>query len=124
MSMDTEIIEGDKIICAFMELKFRWAEYPNSQLNRLEVDKGSYWEEAKYHSSWDWLMPVIEKIETSADDKTGHMEVTINENHCTVYQWDFKVIAKDYDGKSKINAVWRTIVKFLKWYNHQQLVTN
>ena len=55
---------GNKLIAEFMELKYRWVEYPNRQLSRWEVDRGSYWTVIEYHSSWDWLMPIVEKIET------------------------------------------------------------
>lgn len=57
-----EITQSEILIAEFMELKHMWKEYPNAQLNRLEVDRGSYWAEPKYHSSIDALRPVMDKI--------------------------------------------------------------
>ena len=44
-----EILEGNKLINAFMG-------YP------YNMTKNGYPEQVIYHSSWDWLMPVVERI--------------------------------------------------------------
>jgi len=53
--------------------------------------------EMKYHSSWDWLMPVIEKINRDTD--------------CYVF-------AEDYG--TNINYAYQEAVKSIKKYNKQK----
>jgi len=55
--------ENNKIIAAFMGLSYctkhqyeGW--YKNAEFNERICD----FDGLKYHSSWDWLMPVVEKI--------------------------------------------------------------
>lgn len=61
--------------------------------------------EAKYDTSWDWLMPVVEKIRPLA------------------YKIDIDSTAwRRLSGKSifsKIEDVYHAVVEFIKWYNSQ-----
>ncbi len=66
------------------------------------------WKDVKYHSSWEWLMPVVEKIET-----INHSHVDIKQNTCTVVS-EFKVISNTHD--SKIEATYGAVVEFIKYY--------
>lgn len=99
------ILEGNKLIAAFME-----HYHINDGYYRVTPQKCYHLEELQYHSSWDWLMPVIEKI-----DQT--YEVSIIGNECEIaengYEW--KSICKS-SSESKIDAVYQTIVKFIQ--NH------
>jgi hypothetical protein len=53
-----------------------------------------------YHKSWDWLMPVVEKIMWDND---------ITDDSCT------KIADALCD--AKIDRVYDAIVEFIKWYN-------
>ena len=56
-------IENNKMIAEFMGLEM---------LNDLQIktpkDGGIFLSELKYHTSWDWLMPVIKKIKLMGVD--------------------------------------------------------
>jgi hypothetical protein len=122
------IEEGNKLIAEFMGLKSEWKKYPNPQLDRLEVDKGTHWDEAKYHTSWDWLMPVVEKIENSKHSNYGEkikfFVFSMAQFHCSIightgirqpgcyYQTPY-----GYEPPSKIMAVWEAVIGFIQWYN-------
>lgn len=58
---DKEIIAGNKIIAEFMgdeiETNYKW-------VNRKKGVTGLW-----FHSDWDWLMPVVEKITKIEDGK-------------------------------------------------------
>jgi len=74
-----------------------------------------------YHSSWDWIMQVVEKIETDGSQETGHNEIHITENTCEIFRMSYvKPQFKNFDNKSKINAVWKTVVQYIQWYNTQK----
>ena len=108
--MNTEkIIEGNKLIAEFMGIKTkvysdrptitRW-KYGNSMLYETDL---------KYHSSWDWLMPVIYKIESF-----GFSATILDVGMCIAG----KLIIERF-GESKIEGTYYTIIEFIKWYNQQ-----
>lgn len=70
-------------------------------------------DEFKYHSSWDWLMPVVEKI--------GKMKYSVeivisNAPSCTIKR---RGIHTSF-GSDMLNNVWRAAVQFIEWYNKEQ----
>lgn len=69
-----------------------------------------------YHSSWDWLIPVVEKIES-----LNH-PVYINSNNCVIYEkvgrnhgWFI-----DNYADTKIEATWISCVEFIKITSKKQ----
>lgn len=87
--------------------------------------------EFKYHSSWDSLMPVVEKIETPVVSK-GKMiwaaaDVEILYKACRIsYEPDEESGDTNEEtkiqahGKTKHEAVYKAVYQFIKWYNNQQ----
>jgi hypothetical protein len=78
-----------------------------------------------YLIGWSELMPVVEKIETGLDRR---MDVEISNN---LYSSGVEYSVNIYDAgssihfvlsprKSKIEAVCKAVVEFIKWYNSQQ----
>ena len=76
-------------------------------------------EHLKYHSSWDWLMPVIGKIES-----LGYF--------CMINKWtsvytgpsasatESRIQITTVEGESKITNTYQAILQFIKWYNSQK----
>lgn len=100
------ITESNKLIAEFMgeiDLKNGRGEWYSENPDAL-----------KYTESWDWLMPVVEKIE-SLD-----VTVEIEGHNCMIS--DIKdggyhqYVAHD----SKINAIYVSVVAFIKWYNENK----
>ena len=89
----------------------------------------------KYHKSWDWLMPVVDKIESlKIDGKIVIPYITIQGFFCGVNKWGvYKndelvepiktwITGGDFiEPISKIDGVFHTVVEFIKWYNKQKL---
>ena len=80
----------------------------------------------KYHSDWNMLMPVVEKIESM-----GNTIVEIGKKHCRIQpilynkerdcmQWE---MMHENKKNSKIEAVWFSVVSFIKWHNSQKANT-
>lgn len=69
----------------------------------------SIYGEELFHRSWDWLMPVVEKIEGLSNDKK-----IIDWSRQSKTIFDFKLT------DSKIEAVYNASVEFIKWYNEQK----
>lgn len=67
-------------------------------------------EDWQYHKSYDWLLPVVEKIES-----LGYpVEITLNK--CKIYIDTFYLM-QSVGFPDKISAVYSQVVEFIKWYN-------
>lgn len=127
--MKQRTLEENKLIAEFMGVKY------NDSLKQWHYSEGEWHRELKYHSSWDLLMPVVEKIA-----KTPSINITIEsytvENgdrqvcSCEIKRtfWprhavcETELIAyqKEFDDKLPlIQNVWERIIQFIKWFNTQ-----
>lgn len=57
----------------------------------------------KYHSSWDWLMPVVQKI---LKTDTGTLDV-------------YSLYVSDALRTADINEVFQACINFIQWFNTQ-----
>ena len=130
MNNTADIIENNKLIAQFMGLenystdnvieedKLRWVL--ESDINKY---KSVLSKELKYDSDWNYLMPVIEKIEElKIEDQieAGFVTIWSRKDGCTIeYKMyessDFYVSTKVTT--TKIKAVYDKVVQFIKWYN-------
>jgi len=105
MNKETEIIEGNKLIAEFMgfiwEEKYNGFYKPNPEWDIYNGKKS--WTEkidagkAKYHTSWDWLMPVCKKIIEMYFDKREDI----------------------FSGLTNVDIeiTWRAVVDFIDFWN-------
>lgn len=121
----TEIIEGNKLIADFMG----WHYNKSGQWSRKEdfviIDGEEYsekWERLlKFHTSWDWLMPVVEKIESLHDSVFSFFIV---QDECDIaLSSSYKENGEDWDAPNfaqrkgnKLLSTWSAVVDFIKWY--------
>ena len=132
-----EITDGNIIIADFMEVKISTKEeYAKMISCPTEEIINMPEQNVYYHSSWDWLMPVVEKIESLDLRKNGYdfpkvkfmgdyIEIFWYANYRgTSYYWkDWMDCAGTFHKhinqcESKILAIFSAIVEFIKWYNN------
>lgn len=125
------IIEGNKLIaespfgnCDLLNEKvFRYRHW-GVDWNNQRASQDWAAEGLKYHSSWDWLMPVIEKIEHCEDtnDRGYSFHVCIFDKDCHIYEdvndEDPPVITQE--AETKIIATWKAVIEFIKFKNSQE----
>lgn len=117
---DVKLVEGDPYDCDQM-----WSY--QDQVHRSQL---------KYHESWEWLMPVVEKIESLKPDGDYHFNVVIGFNsYCGIgvsirgaCKLSFesghpindiqKGIYGTQSADNKIQAVWIAVTRFITWYNN------
>ena len=77
--------------------------------------------ELKYNKSWDWLMPVVNKIELQSKEIFDNYEdVIINGCSCLIeLPEEYKNINVIED--CKIKAVYNAVVQYVEWYNENYL---
>ena len=144
-----DIIEENKIIADFIGLRIRWIQ-TNSYFDPIdydmEIDNPDFLdhdtelmylyecdkpdENFKFHSSWIWLMPVVEKIESIHDDFHGYFGVHICSNSCVIQGTNLRTDPENFHqayfsehyGDNKIQATWLAVVSFIKWWNEYNLI--
>lgn len=105
-------IEGNKLIAEFdgwvqdVNVKDRPYWHPERNMTMY-----TYVDGFKYHLSWDWLMPVVEKI-----NKIKGFDIIIYKTTVHVND-DTQIIFETTDRINIINAVWHAVVQFIQWYN-------
>jgi hypothetical protein len=105
-----EIETGNKLIAEFMGDTKTVYGYP---ANKLREDM------ICYHSSWDWLMPVVEKIpKLNPDNGKLWFEYEILRCHCRI--WNNGAMEWKNNSGTTISAVWLTAVQFITWYNQNK----
>ena len=106
---EQEILEGNKLIAEFLGIEKKI--YGETGITYY-IDNIPYQLfKLKYHSSWDWLMNIVEKCESIKVCNKGGFAFIITGTMC---QWD----SVTYIGKTKIEAVWKAVVEFIKFYNN------
>lgn len=119
MLTQEEILEGNKLCAEFLggmysEHAEAWgfgnAKNIGSKMfqevmyhNIIQAER--FEKELKFHSDWNWLMEIVEKIEKTS--------AWVNIKGCAV---DISTISNT-SAKTKIEATFIAVVNFIKWYN-------
>ena len=131
--------ENNKIIAEFMG----WSTHPkhgdkyliNKSKDRVNLPWYSEcnWEaslrEFNYHSDWNILMPVVEKIEnTKIKDYSISTDITDDKTFINVWhygdggKWSILIsnYNEEYKDFNKIQRTYKAVVKFINFYNKQK----
>lgn len=116
MLNELEIVEGDKMIADFMGLRsyIKYNPIGNNEVLVVYQSK-TEWDLSKYHTSLDWLMPVIEKIKNMG----YNVEVVLTKEYsaCRIYRGKDKTIPSAcIIGKE----AYETVIQFIKWHNSKE----
>ena len=123
-------LENNKLIAEFLSVKM----HPCKTIENLKflpmeergLYNGYFIEDLKYHEDWNWLMVVVEKIESlEIFDRMGRFNINtknFDENY-TSFITDKDEDFIQCDGDTKIEAVYNAVVEFIKWYNNQNRVS-
>ena len=105
---EQEILEGNTLIAEFMVAK-PCKKHPNIQLFlKIKDNKNpslQYWHLLKYHKSWDWLIPVIDKIHSSNYYVDYYLSELGQSNNGVHINTKF------------IEVSFNAVVEYIKWYN-------
>lgn len=134
------ILENNKLIAEFMGGKLRnesrlklapqeiWL--PSQGVCRYDTIETGRGKTLQYHKSWDWLMPVVEKIEILGYYTSIRLNKYTNKTTvCTIEDTNEATIGgglsqilvtEGFKHLSKIEAVYNAVVEFIKWYNKQK----
>jgi len=80
-------------------------------------------EKLKFHSDWNWLMEVVEKIESLDFDFTIYTGACISIINTKDFPFE-EIITSGGQFKNKIETVYNGCVEFIKWYNENSAKEN
>lgn len=116
--------QDNKLIAEFMGLKPTefWGRYSISNdhchCNEITPEKAieGFASISKYSTSWDWLMPVVEKIES-----LGY-GVTIGMGTYCIIQKDWGDLEEIHSmtDNNKLFCAYNAVVKFINWHNENK----
>lgn len=85
-----------------------------------------------FHCSWDWLIPVVEKIERLTNENfnlagcisveigpSSRCDIVFCENFNEENEKETRITGL---GLNKIEATYNAVIKFIKWYNENKKV--
>ena len=104
-------MKDNKLIAEFMGLEVLYRPNSNGFIEISDTELCDV-DDLMYHTSWDWLMPVVQKIEslgyvfTIQGGKAEYGEM-ISETRC--------FIAED-----KLSSTYKAVVEFIKTYNDER----
>ena len=116
--------ENNKIIAEFINITF--------DVNRhkpYEDVNGWRYEDLKFHSDWNWLMKVVEKIEnTKIKDYSISTDITDDKTFINVWhygdggKWSILIsnLNEEYKDFNKTQRTYKAVVKFINFYNKQK----
>jgi len=131
-----ETTQNNKLIAEFMGLK----EIYTPLLNIYEISETEICLETDlaYHTDWNWLMKVVDKIESfqatirlksnySHFQNQNYHQVTIEIDKGKLSEsrktfWDDGFIYKHHSntGLNRIDCYYESVIEFIKWYNNKQ----
>jgi hypothetical protein len=108
-------MKNNKLIAEFMELP---TEFFNSGILNYyfkEFNSGAWYEEHElsYNFSWDWLIPVVEKIESLRDVNGNAYRFTIDMCNAQIEGTNIEILG----GAFKLNTTYDAVVQFINQYN-------
>jgi len=79
-------------------------------------------EQTKFHKDWNWLMEVVDKIESTRDEKNnGFFYVEIYTTLCMIFNnGNYLNEIVSAEGKTKLEATYKAVVEFINYYNENK----
>jgi hypothetical protein len=123
------VTEGNKLIAGFMGFKTSRIDHNNRLVYNEEYEGGDKVREKEvmYHKSWEWLMPVVEKISriqciwlnAIADETDTYYPRTFgmlnSETKNPMVRFNSNQV---FEAPTLIEATWLAVVEFIKDYQN------
>lgn len=110
---NVSVVENNRLLAEFIEMQstnIGW--FDSESVLRLVYTSDNTFDELLFHSSWDWLMAVVDKIES-----IGDYYVKIVGCNCIIGCKEGFDVYVDSFKDSKKESVYDCCTSFVKWYN-------
>lgn len=130
----TEIEKGNILIAEFDGYKVELSPQGKHLIRYKNGKWAGQWNqngEGKYNTSWDWLMPIVNKIrnlkipnhyiETHLYNQSFAINVNNSQNGRQLFTFTSNYFYKDFSYLGiDIENVFKVVVKFIEWYNNDR----
>ena len=107
--------ENNQLIAKFMGMENNLYHFQSHDTDMHYTDS-----ELKFHKYWAWLMPVVEKIESTPidndDNSDNFFNVMIEVFECNINGGNICICE---NGHTKREATYKAVVEFIKQHNNQ-----
>lgn len=108
---NNQIFKNNIFIAKFMD---NWTDNGLEPAYYVYNHKGYQFHELLFHKSWDWLMPIVDKIENIVKHQLYIKRCSLDG---VFYKyWFIDEISPVYED-NKLNGYYEAVIKFIKWYN-------
>lgn len=104
---------NNKLIAEFLGFQHTNVGWYDAEEVLLRTERDNTFDDLKFHTDWNWLMEVVERI----NDLNNVVE--IHENHVRVVSNTRSEALVDVVSGSMLEAVYNACVKFIKLQNEQ-----
>ena len=122
--------ENNKLIGEFMypemlekeRIEKEGIEIGDHMMQKMDVYMEDH-SHSRYHSSWDWLMPVVDKIDFNLDMPNGdYFQISINKHKTSIFRkskLSVPYLQEEIysDGNDKLTNTYKAVIEFINWYN-------
>ena len=121
--------ENNKLIAEFMGMQHTNIGWYDNEESLMLMD--NTFDDLEFHTSWDWLMPVVDKIEDIDEEiklfggniiKVSHT-FQIENKSVTVWKHSDRFDSKriiEINGDSKRSSTYKAVVEFINQYNKNE----
>lgn len=121
-----EITEGNILIAEFMGFKEEYGVYRVTP-EYIQFVRGmgnvirdiAYKNDMKFHSSWDWLMPVVEKIGKEYPVRITWLANSMEVTYIDRDEFSTDDSIADYGGYGAKGNTYKCVVDYIKWHNQK-----
>lgn len=115
--------ENNKLIAEFMGEEISIPKYSGGEEDWSIIMNGDkiIQTNVRYNSSWEWLMPVFEKIGSLTNQHGFNFTWSVGKYTC-IESNNYSVIEKKFFANSDtpIISAYNCALKFIKWYNENK----
>ena len=114
-------MKENKLIAEFIGIRGEYNEDEKVVYLESDIDgRGIYaFSDMKYHTSWDWLMPVVERCFVKWEFQSNN-----GQNKFVGTFADLNGVVRNNMvtiGKTLIESHYKAVIGFIKWYNENKL---
>jgi hypothetical protein len=113
-----EILENNKLIAKYMNL------LPEKNMENTLTPyliNGTY-TNSRYNFCWNWLIPVVEKINNICDNKSRELSNNVRKQLTALHPFEDSECWQSWSSytitlTTDISKVYQQVIKFINWYN-------
>lgn len=107
-------MKDNKLIAEFMG--YKTSNCITYRINDISLEP----KEMQYHSSWDWLMPVVDKIRMLEIVEDFNINITCDV--CIEGISNLSIHIYVEGNSTTLKTTYKAVVEFIKWHNKQEKV--